>query len=220
MKILLFKTKQIESNLPTNSLKIALQFFPESVELYSDYNLNLSFEKNSGKSIPAATILSTDELVNLTNTVDEPIFIATSSTVFSVEIFNALIGAYSFFSTRFHSLVIQPTFDNDLLAYITPTLLLYGDRHIYSTGNRITNQTPILYGHSTIIHKLLQRLGSVEENTKPLFSDGIFYGGETVILSPMPPFAWNLDKELPVQVSSAEFDAKTYMDNIPDFTQF
>ena len=61
-------------------------------------------------------------------------------------------------------------------------------------------------------------MGSVEENRKPLLSDGIFYGGETAVLSPMPPLAWSLDKELPVLVTSAEWDAKTYIQTIPNFT--
>ena len=215
MKLILFKTT--EQQPAVNSLKIAQQFFPGELEIYTDYPFTLAAEEVPNKTKPTATELTTEELHEYIKTLDEPIFIASSSTVFSAECFNSVIGAYDHFSTRFPSVVIQPTFDNDMLAYIAPTLLLYGDRHIYSSSNRITNNPPVLYGDSKILSELLTRMGSVEENAKPLFSDGIFHGGETVVLSPLPPFAWNLDKELPVLVSSAEFDAKTYINNIPCF---
>lgn len=214
MKLILFKTT--DQQTANNSLKVAQQFFPAHLEIYSDYTIEFKIEETPNKPVSTITELTTEELHEFIRTLDEPIFLATSSTVFSAECFNSVYAAYEHFTNRMHSVVIQPTFDNDMLAYTSPTLLLYGDRRIYTTGNRVTNNPPILYGHSTILSELLNKLGSVEES-KPLFTDGIFHGGETIILSPLPPFAWNLDKELPVQISSAEFDASTYINNIPAF---
>lgn len=216
MKLFLFKTSQDQSAI--NSLLVAQQFFPVPVEVFTDYESTIKFESTPDKPDSTVQQLETEELINYIQTLDEPIFVATSNTVFSAECFNSVYGAYEHFHTRMSSVLIQPTFDNDLLAYSAPTLLLYGDRRIYMTSNRITNNPVIAYGHSTIIYEIINRLGSVEENKKPLLSDGIFYGGETIVVSPMPPLAWSLDKELPVLVSSAEWDANTYIQSIPNFT--
>lgn len=216
MKIVLFKSETI---VPNNTLKMALQFFPGIPELYSDYPLEFDVEKVPGKAIPTFTEMSTEKLIEFICELDEPIFLGTSATAFTAECFNNVFAAYDHFSKRLGQVMIQPTFDNDLFAYTAPTILLYGDRHIYTTGNRITNNFPIVYGDSKTISELLNRIleeDSVEPK-RPLFTDGIFHGGETIILSPLPPMAWNIEKELPVQVSSAAFDAKSYLESIPDF---
>lgn len=212
MKLILFKTETNQSSL--NSLKIAQQFFQGDLEIISDFTLDVTFESNPTKPDVITFEFSTEDLQNYIKTLDEPIFIATSNTVFSAECFTTCFNAYNYFSNQFHSTLIQPTFDNDMLAYPSPSLLFYGDRRIYMTSNRITNNSLIAFGHSKVISEIVDRLGSVETNNKPILSDGIFHGGETIVLSPMPPLAWNLDKELPVLVSSAEWDAKTYIANI------
>lgn len=205
MKLLLFKTEINQTAI--NSLRIARQFFPGNLEISLDYDIDLKLDSIPHKEDLPVQKYSTEELLEYINTLDEPIFVATSNTVFSAECFTAVFGAYQHYSTRFNQVLIQPTFDNDMLAYTTPTLLLYGDRRIYSTSSRITNNPIIVYGQAKTIANILS-------SDKQILSDGIFYGGETVVLSPMPPLAWNLDKELPVLVTSSEWDAKTYIENL------
>jgi hypothetical protein len=217
MKLILFKTSQEQPAI--NSLKIAQQFYPGSLDLITDYDVNIKFEAIPGKPDSTIEQFTTEDLIAYINTLDEPIFVATSNTVFTAECLTTIHSAYEHFSGRLSSVLVQPTFDNDMLAHVSPTLMMYGDRRIYMTSNRITNNPLIAYGDSKIIAEIINRLGSVSENNKPLLSDGIFHGGETIVLSPMPPLAWSLDKELPVLVSSAEWDANTYIQSIPTFTR-
>ena len=211
MKIFLFKTE--ENNQALNSFKLSSQFFPGSLEIYSNYEMALP---KSEKDIHIEDFHNQDELFKILEEQSEPCLIATSATVFSAECLIGVSGAYEHFSQQFGSAIIQPTFDNDLLGVVSPSLMLYGDRHIYCTGSRITNPFPILYGASSTISDILKRITNTVESNTPLFTDGIFHGGQTVILSPLPPMAWNLEKPLPALVSSAEFDAETYINNIPN----
>lgn len=196
MKIILYKTTEIEKK-HENSLSIAKQFFA-GAQLFSNY------------LIPSINTEHIEDPFEFIKDLDENILFATSSTVFTAECFLDCMGAFDHFNQTLNGVILQLTFDNEHLMYPSPTLLYYGGRRLWSTSTKITSEFPILYGNSKLIYKILTK------EKELLFNDGIFKGGSTTVLSPIPPLAFNLEKELPAPVSSAAFDAKSYIESIPE----
>jgi hypothetical protein len=201
MKIYLFNTQQDSKH--EASLNLGLSFLNSEAEVYSDYDLNITGE--------LVKYEKTENLLERLEQESDVVLIATSATIFTAESLTDCAGAYNHFSVN-KKVLLQLTYDNDLYQYPSPSLIYYGGRRLWITGNKVTADYPVLFGDSSLLFKILTK-----DFSQPLFNDGIFHGGDTTILSSLPPLVFNTIKELPVQVSAAAFDPKSYIDNIPVF---
>lgn len=209
MKIYLFKSNTIhEKHL--DSLQIALQFHQGSIHVFSNYqlpdykleNVITTFEENLEELLEQET---------------DPVLVAHSETIFIADSLNDVFGAYSHYSMN-GKVLIQLPIHTVLLIQPKPTLTLYGGRKFWLTGTQLfTNQdnpVPVAYGDPKILYKYINN--DVKEN---YFHDGIFHGGDTLLITAFPPLAFDTRFEEVPTFSLASLDPQNYISSIPSYNK-
>lgn len=193
-----------------DSLMNALQYCQEDIVIFSEYDL-----PEFGLDHVSVKHVSRDEIIVLLKENNNDAFVAHSSTIFTAETFPIAMNAHAYYTKNNGPAMIQLIFPNALLETPKPALLLYGGGRMWLSGTRLfTNETtiPVAYGNTSIIASCI-----LKEKTAPAFSDGIFCGGSTNLLTAIPPLAFNVQFEPTVKIASDSFDMNTYISEIPQF---
>lgn len=210
MNIYLLQTETITPK-HFDSLFLALQVSETPINIVADYEL-----PDFGLSHVTTTVLSRDGVIAHIAEQTEAVLIAHSETVFTVESLVEVAGAYAHYSQD-DKIMIQLITPNELFKQVTPSLVFYGGHRMWQTGTRLyTNDKyiPVAFGEPRIIVNSLNQVVGKQE-----FTDKIFFGGETVLLTAFPSLAYNMQFELPYHVSGQAFDAAAYIDAIPEMTK-
>lgn len=124
------------------------------------------------------------------------------NSLFSAECFNDLYGVYQYFTTMYRNVIIIPENHIDFYKYPEPTIIYFAGGKLWKTNSRMP-QNPILFGKENQIKDIV-------EGKELKYNNGIFYGGETTLISPIPSIIANLDEEQLPTVSCAMFNLESY----------
>lgn len=208
MKIYLFKSNTIHEK-HIDSLLIALQFYRDTIHIFSDYqlpefkleNVITSFEENLEEILEKET---------------DEVLIAHSETIFVADCLNEIFGAYSHYSQN-GKVAIQLPIHTELLLQPKPTLPIYGGRRFWLSGNNLfvneENYVPVAYGDANLLLKYIKKENSLH------FHNGIFHGGDTLLLTAFPPIAFDMRFEEVPTFALATLDQKSYIASIPNYNK-
>lgn len=211
MKLYLLQTKEIlEKNI--DSVIHSLQCYQEPTTVITDYDFPVL-------ALDHVTMIKMDrdQLLNDLSEQTEPVFVGNSETIFVTEVFGDVVAAYNHWA-KSEPLMIQLVAPNALFENVAPTMIFYGGGRMWTTGTRLfTNEefVPVAYGNPQIIYNSIKQISG-----NPEFTDKIFHGGKTTLLTPLPAFAYNTQFGLPLKITSDAFDVEQYIQNIPSFTNY
>lgn len=193
-----------------DSLLHALQHHQGVVDVFTNYDVpELALENVK------VHVMTHDELLQNLQEQNECVFTAHSEVIFTLDAFTSTIAAHDHYAKHSSQVMIQMIAPNAIFQEAAPALVFYGGNRMWMTGTRLfTDHTciPVAYGEARILaNSILKVTGA------PEFTDKIFHGGQTTLLTALPSLAFSTQFDLPVRIAASAFDAEKYMQDIPSY---